>query len=156
VTAGCERDGAGREARKEADVTTARGRAPSARERSLYGTAAEVAEGAWAPYSRFAVGAVVAGPSGTLHRGVNVENASYPAGICAERVALGAMVTAGEREARIVAVATADGRDAAPCGLCLQALAEFGDPAVVCKVGGKLRVYALSELLTTPFVTPWT
>ena len=130
------------------------GRAPSATERSLFEAAAEVAENAWAPYSRFAVGAMVVGPTGRAHRGVNVENASYPAGICAERVALGAMVTAGEREVRIVAVATADGRDVAPCGVCLQALAEFGDPAVVCSSGGELRVFALHELLTAPFATP--
>lgn len=129
------------------------GRAPSATERSLFQAAADVAENAWAPYSRFAVGAVAVGPTGRAYRGVNVENASYPAGICAERVALGALVTAGEREARTVAVATADGRDAAPCGVCLQALAEFGDPAVVCSSGGELRVFALHELLTAPFTT---
>lgn len=128
------------------------GRAPNAAESRLHGTAEEVAERAWAPYSRFAVGAVVVGPSGHAYLGVNVENASYPAGICAERVALGAMVTAGEREARTVAVAAAGGRDVAPCGLCLQALAEFGDPAVVCRVGGEVRVFALHELLTMPFV----
>lgn len=130
------------------------GRVPSATERRLYQAAAEAAENAWAPYSRFAVGAVVVGPTGRAYRGVNVENASYPAGICAERVALGAMVTAGDREAHAVAVATADGRDAAPCGVCLQALAELGDPAVVCRVGGEPRVFALHELLTTPFAAP--
>ncbi len=131
-----------------------RGRAPSATERALLATAAQVAERAWAPYSRFAVGAAVVGPSGHAYHGVNVENASYPAGLCAERVALGAMVTAGERDAVTVAVATADGRDAAPCGLCLQALAEFGDPAVVCRIGGEVRAVALHDLLTTPFATP--
>ncbi len=127
------------------------GRAPNAAESRLHATAEEVAERAWAPYSRFPVGAVVVGPSGRRYLGVNVENASYPAGICAERVALGAMVTAGEREVRTVAVAAAGGRDVAPCGLCLQALAEFGDPAVVCRVGGEVRVFALHELLTMPF-----
>ena len=51
----------------------------------------------------------------------------------------------------MVAVATADGRDVVPCGLCLQALAEFGDPDVVCTSGGEVRVFRLSELLTAPF-----
>ena len=74
--------------------------------------------------------------------GVNVENAAYPAGLCAERVALGAFVTAGERELRVVAVAAAGGRDAQPCGVCLQALSEFGDPDVVRRTGGELRVIA--------------
>ncbi len=127
------------------------GREPTTAERVLHATAEEVAERAWAPYSRFAVGAVVVGPSGRSHAGVNVENSSYPAGICAERVALGALVTAGEREVRTVAVATADGRDVVPCGLCLQALAEFGDPAIVCRVAGDVRVFDLHELLTAPF-----
>ncbi len=130
---------------------TGAGREPTAAERLLFAVAGEAAERAWAPYSRYAVGAVVVGPSGRSYAGVNVENASYPAGLCAERVALGAMVTAGEREARTVAVAAAGGRDAVPCGLCLQALAEFGDPAIVCRAGGDVRVFALHELLTAPF-----
>jgi cytidine deaminase len=132
----------------------AEGRAPDPAQRRLHGEARAVASRAYAPYSGYAVGAVVVGPSGSSHRGVNVENASYPAGTCAERVALGAMVTAGEREARTIAVATADGRDAVPCGLCLQALAELGDPDVVCRVGGEVRVFALRDLLTTPFAAP--
>lgn len=127
------------------------GRSPTAAERALAAQAAEVAARAYAPYSGHAVGAVATGPSGAVYRGVNVENASYPVGVCAERVALGAMVAGGERELRTVAVATADGRDVHPCGLCLQALAEFGDPAVVCRVGGRLRVFRLRELLTSPF-----
>jgi cytidine deaminase len=129
-------------------------RAPDAAQQRLYGEASAVAARAYAPYSGYAVGAVVVGPSGASHAGVNVENASYPAGTCAERVALGAMVTAGEREARTVAVATADERDVAPCGFCLQALAEFGDPDIVCRVGGEVRVFALHDLLTTPFAAP--
>jgi cytidine deaminase len=128
-----------------------RGRAPDATERALFDEARAVAARAYAPYSGFAVGAVVVGPSGAAQRGVNVENASYPAGVCAERVALGALVTAGEREVRTIAVATADRRDAVPCGLCLQALAELGDPEVVCLVGSDLRVFALHELLRSPF-----
>ena len=127
------------------------GRAPDRAQRELHEAARVAATHAYAPYSRFAVGAVIEDASGGRWRGVNVENASYPAGLCAERVALGAHVTAGVRDVRTIAVATADGRDVVPCGLCLQALAEFGDPAVVCQAGGDVRVFALHELLAAPF-----
>ena len=109
---------------------------PDLAERLLFQEAVTVAERAYAPYSGFAVGAVAVGPSGRSHHGVNVENASYPAGLCAERAALAALVAFGERELRYVAVAAADGRDCLPCGLCLQALSEFGDPEIVCAAGG--------------------
>ena len=126
-------------------------RGPEVAERLLYQEATALAERAYAPYSGFAVGAVVVGPSGRSHHGVNVENAAYPAGLCAERAALAAMVAFGERELRYVAVAAAGGADCLPCGLCLQALAEFGDPEVVAMVRGEVRVLRLRELLTAPF-----
>lgn len=126
-------------------------RAPELAERLLYQEAAALTERAYAPYSGFAVGAVVVGPSGRSHHGVNVENASYPAGLCAERAALAAMVTFGERELRYVAVAAAGGGDCLPCGFCLQALAELGDPEIVARVGGDLRVQRLHALLGAPF-----
>ena len=126
------------------------GRAPEPGERLLWQEARAAARRAYAPYSGFKVGAALIGASGRTHLGVNVENQSYPAGMCAERVALGAAVTAGERPSA-VAVATTDGRDAVPCGLCLQAFSEFGDVTIVCRHGGEVRVFALRELLTTPF-----
>lgn len=126
-------------------------RVPELAERLLFQEAVTLTERAYAPYSGFAVGAVVVGPSGRSHHGVNVENASYPAGLCAERAALAAMVVFGERTVRYVAVAASGARDCLPCGLCLQALAEFGDPEVVASVDGEVRVVQLSELLTAPF-----
>ena len=126
-------------------------RAPELAERLLFREAVTAAERAYAPYSGFAVGAVVVGASGRSHHGVNVENASYPAGLCAERAALAAMVAFGERELRYVAVAAADGSDCLPCGMCLQAPAEFGDPEVVAHSGGELCVVRLRDLLTVPF-----
>ncbi|HZL65020.1 MAG TPA: cytidine deaminase [Thermoleophilia bacterium] len=127
-------------------------RAPDLGERLLYQEALSLTERAYAPYSGFAVGAVVVGPSGRSHHGVNVENASYPAGLCAERAALAALVAFGERRLRYVAVAASGARDCLPCGLCLQALSEFGDPEVIAQVGGEVRVTALRQLLSTPFV----
>ena len=128
-----------------------RGREPELSERLLFREASAVAERAYAPYSGFSVGAVVVGLSGRSHHGVNVENAAYPVGLCAERAALAAMIVFGERRARCVAVAAADGSDLLPCGMCLQALAEFGAPEVVGRVGGEVRVFALAELLPAPF-----
>jgi cytidine deaminase len=129
-------------------------RPPEAPERLLYEEALGVAQRAYAPYSGYAVGAVASGASGRGHHGVNVENAASPAGLCAERAALAALVLAGERELRYVAVAALDGSDCLPCGMCLQALAEFGDPAIVARTGGDVRVVWLRELLTAPFAMP--
>jgi cytidine deaminase len=128
-------------------------RAPDLGERLLYQEALSLTERAYAPYSGFGVGAVVVGSSGRSHHGVNVENASYPAGLCAERAALAALVVFGERRLRYVAVAAAGGRDCLPCGMCLQALAEFGDPEVIAQVGGEVRVTTLRSLLSAPFVS---
>ena len=126
-------------------------RAPDLAERLLFQEAVTLIDNAYAPYSGFAVGAVVVGRSGRSHHGVNVENASYPAGLCAERAALGAMVVFGERALRYVAVAAVGGQDCLPCGLCLQALAELGDPLIVARLGGEVRVLQLRDLLTAPF-----
>jgi cytidine deaminase len=128
-----------------------RGREPGLGERLLFQEAFAVAERAYAPYSGFRVGAVAVGPSGRSHHGVNVENASYPVGVCAERAALAAMVVFGERRARYVAVAAADGVDLLPCGMCLQALAELGAPEVIARLDGGVSVFALAELLPAPF-----
>ncbi|HZD81014.1 MAG TPA: cytidine deaminase [Actinomycetota bacterium] len=106
---------------------------------------------AYAPYSRFAVGAAVLA-GGRIFAGVNVENAAYPQGICAERAAVAAAVTAGHRE--IDAVAVVAGDDAAPpCGGCRQVLHEFGpEMLVVCEAsdGGRKR-WRLSQLLPEAF-----
>ena len=129
-------------------------REPDEGERELWEEARVVAARAYAPYSGFHVGAVLSAAPGLSYRGVNVENASYPVGLCAERAALATAVAAGERRFTALAVATADGRDAAPCGACLQALGEFGDLEIVAQVGGEVRAAPLRALLTTPFQTP--
>lgn len=79
---------------------------------------------AYAPYSRFQVGAALLTRGGAVHLGVNVENAAYPVGICAERCALGTAVAAGDRD--LVAIAVVGGVELVyPCGMCRQALTEF-------------------------------
>ncbi|MCW5744797.1 MAG: cytidine deaminase [Alphaproteobacteria bacterium] len=109
---------------------------------------------AHAPYSRFAVGAVLRGANGKLYAGCNVENAAYPEGWCAEASAIAAMVVDGER--RIVE-AVVMGRGEAlvtPCGGCRQRLREFADDALpihVCGPAGLRRTVTLGELLPLSF-----
>lgn len=108
---------------------------------------------AYAPYSRFAVGAAVRGESGRAYVGVNVENASYGLTICAERSAVVQAVAAGER--RLVACATASGGGSSvPCGACRQVLAEFcdGEAPVHYLIEGRAHTRPLSALLPGAFV----
>ena len=113
-------------------MTLARRRARPEPAAPLRGGAGTSRSDAYAPYSGFAVGAVVVGPSGRSHHGVNVENASYPAGLCAERVALAAMVAFGEREVRNVAVAAADGRDCCPAACACRRSPSSATPRSSC------------------------
>ncbi len=108
-------------------------------------------ENAYAPYSNYKVGAAVLTASGKIYTGANFENAAFGAGTCAERVALGAALAAGEREFVAVACVGAD-VSITPCGICRQALAEFGDMDVICAgENGEIRKYRLSELLPHSF-----
>ena len=98
----------------------------------LIHAAAAVRLHAFAPYSRFRVGAAVRGASGHIHTGCNVESASFGLTCCDERVALFKAVSEGEREIVAVAVVTDVSPPAAPCGACRQVLFEFGaDMAVI-------------------------
>lgn len=90
----------------------------------LIAAARKARQAAYCPYSRFPVGAALLTRSGHLFTGVNVENASYGLTICAERVAVGAAVTAGERAFAALAVVVKGG--GSPCGACRQVLYEFG------------------------------
>ena len=106
------------------------------------------------PYSRFPVGAALRTASGRIFVGANVENASYPEGICAEAAAIGAMVAAGQRE--IVEVLTvADGADVVTCcGGCRQKLREFAGPTTPVHAAdpdGVRQTFTLGELLPASF-----
>jgi cytidine deaminase len=109
-------------------------------------------EQAYAPYSGFAVGAALLA-GGRVFTGVNVENASYPIGVCAERNAVAAMVAAGERRIDAVAVVTDASSPTPPCGGCRQCLWEFGPGAVVVAqtMAGERARWPLAELLPSAF-----
>lgn len=119
--------------------------------------AAEARERAYAPYSKFRVGAALLSADGTIVIGCNVENASFPAGTCAERVALGAAVASGLRRFSAIAISSDASAPAPPCGICRQALAEFGLDLVVVSAGAAgtrdatAMRWTLSELLPHPF-----
>jgi len=118
----------------------------------LVAAAREMQERAYAPYSRFRVGAAVLA-GGTVFRGANIENASYPLSVCAERNAVAAAVLAGERSIDAVAV-VADGEEPTPpCGGCRQVLNEFGpEMLVVCESqSGRRAEWTLSEILPHAF-----
>lgn len=107
---------------------------------------------AYAPYSGFAVGAALRARSGKVYGGVNVENASYPVGICAERAAIAAAVTAGEREFEALAVIADSPAPCAPCGMCRQVLVEFPIARIIlANTAGDVRVLTPAELLPHAF-----
>jgi len=118
----------------------------------LIATAVHARRWAYAPYSHYAVGAAVLTASGRIYNGVNVENAAYPTGICAERVAVFKAVSEGERQVTAVAVVTENG--GLPCGACRQVLSEFGPQMVVLiadQEGRLLKETSMTDLLPGPF-----
>lgn len=108
---------------------------------------------AYAPYSNFRVGAALVSRDGAVFAGCNVENSSYPAGICAERSALSSAIVAGAREFVRVVVATEATEPTPPCGLCRQALVEFAPDLEVVSVtlDGKRAAWRMGNLLPAPF-----
>jgi cytidine deaminase len=116
-------------------------------DQELYEQAKDAAAGAYAPYSQFNVGAAVLLRDGRVITGVNVENASYPLGMCAERCALARAVAEGARPGDVEAV----GVTASPCGGCRQWLMEFGVDRVVFMHGDELLVRRPEDLLPDSF-----
>ena len=108
---------------------------------------------AFAPYSKFQVGAAIEDSAGRIHTGCNVENATYGLTVCVERVAVFKAISAGARQFRRVAVAADTDVLTPPCGACRQILWEFcGDVEIVLvNPRGKTETHRLSDLLPKPF-----
>jgi cytidine deaminase len=122
-------------------------------EKELLLLARRAADAAYAPYSRFPVGAALLCDDGRVFVGCNVENASYGLSICAERAAVFAAIAAGARRVRALALCCPDaarGQLVVPCGACRQVLAEFADHTLVVMVEGNDHT-TLSELFPAPF-----
>jgi len=121
-------------------------------DKELYMAAKKAADKAYAPYSGFKVGAALLAASGEVTTGVNIENSSYGATICAERTAFVKAVSEGGREFTSIAVASHAG-SAWPCGICRQFMFEFNENLRV--ISGEdedhLEVYTLKELLLKGF-----
>lgn len=120
---------------------------------SLERAARGAAKAAYAPYSKFRVGAAVLTSGGKIFAGCNVENAAYGLCTCAERAAVLAAVAAGERKLRAVAVYTPTPAPTSPCGSCRQVISEFGPDALVISVCDSSRrlEMPLTELLPEAF-----
>ena len=107
---------------------------------------------AYHPYSKFGVGAAVLTKSGNVYGGCNIENASYPVGICAERTAIVKAVSEGERDIKALAVVADTPGPCSPCGMCRQFIAEFKIPKIImANLHGARKTVTLEELLPYAF-----
>ena len=109
-------------------------------------------EHSYSPYSHFAVGAAVLTKSGHVYGGCNIENASYPVGICAERTAIVKAVSEGERDIVALAVVGDTPGPCSPCGMCRQFIGEFKIPRIImANLHGVRKTVTLEELLPFAF-----
>jgi len=116
--------------------------------------AREAARRAYAPYSKFRVGAALLGASGEIYPGFNVENVSYGLSMCAERTAIYNALICGEKAFQAIAIWTDSESPVSPCGACRQVLTEFcGDIPVLLCAGrtGRTRRYRLKQLMPAAF-----
>ena len=109
---------------------------------------------AYAPYSGFSVGAAILDEHGAVHTGANIENAAYPQGCCAEASAISALIMAGGRQIRKIAVAGRGEVLCTPCGGCRQKIREFGTAEtqiLICNETGLRQIFTLDGLLPHSF-----
>ncbi|MGX5735380.1 cytidine deaminase [Bosea thiooxidans] len=121
---------------------------------ALFAAAAAIQPRAYAPYSRFKVGAAILADDGAVYAGCNVENASYPVGSCAEAGAIAAMIGAGAQAICAVLVFGEGAELVTPCGACRQRIREFATPETPVAIAGPDGIrarFALVELLPASF-----
>ena len=118
----------------------------------LLNAATEAIGRSYAPYSAYSVGAAVLADNGEIYRGANIENSSYGATMCAERVAVFKAISEGARKILAIAVRANDETLPIPCGMCLQVLSEFAEDIPVIVAGEKeVKCFSLFELLPYRF-----
>ena len=118
----------------------------------LYAIAEGARANAYVPFSRFCVGAALLTDEGEIYTGVNIENSSYGATICAERVAFVKAISEGKRAFRKIAISAGD-TESVPCGICRQFMYEFSpEIEIITKADGMLKSRPLSDLLPEGFV----
>jgi cytidine deaminase len=121
---------------------------------ALFAAARPVQARAYAPYSRFKVGAALLADDGAVYSGCNVENASYPVGVCAEAGAISAMIAGGGRAIRALLVLGDGDALVTPCGGCRQRIREFAAPEAQIAIAGPNGIrarFSLAELLPASF-----
>ena len=120
----------------------------------LITTAIKAMDNAYAPYSKFHVGAAILAEDGNVYSGSNVENAAYPVGSCAEAGAISTMINAGQTRIKAIAVAGTGDELCTPCGACRQRIREFAKadtPILICDNSGLRHTTHLNELLPLSF-----
>lgn len=119
---------------------------------NLVAKAKEAMNNAYTKYSNFNVGAALLTKSGKVFTGCNIENSSFGATICAERVAFSKAISEGEREFEAIAIVSSSGDFTYPCGICRQFMSEWGTSLKLIFDNGKdIKVYTLKELLPEAF-----
>lgn len=125
--------------------------------KELITRAHRVMTNAYAPYSKFRVGAAVLADNGEIYTGCNVENASYGLTLCAERAAIVKAVSEGARRMEAIAISAVEAARPSPCGACRQVMAEFmppDAPVIIVNEDGLLEQFTLDELLPHRFELP--
>lgn len=120
----------------------------------LLNLARDASKNSYSPYSKFAVGACVLSDSGKTYQGCNFENSSFGMTICAERNAVGSMITSGERKIKAIAIFSPNMKNCTPCGACRQVLSEFKSDSgidVIVEVDDGIKVYKIEQLLPETF-----
>lgn len=120
----------------------------------LLNLAKETSKFAYAPYSKFSVGACVLTDTGKIYKGCNFENSSFGMTICAERNAIGSMVADGERKIKAIAIYSPNMNNCTPCGACRQVISEFKSESgvdIIVEFDNGYKVYKIDELLPETF-----
>lgn len=114
--------------------------------------AKDAMKNAYAPYSRFSVGAALLTQDDTIYTGCNIENGSYGATICAERVAIFKAISEGQQSFKKIAIVCSEGRKAYPCGICLQVMSEFfPEGLIILEDAEGITEYRMKDMLPNAF-----